>query len=394
MRSPLLPIFLIVLVDVLGLTIVIPLLPFYAEHLGATPFVVGLVLSTFSLFQLFSGPILGSLSDRYGRKPLLLLSQLGTLIGFLLLARAESLFLLFVSRAIDGATAGNLSIAQAYITDVTKPENRAKSFALIGIAFGLGFLVGPAVSGWLGARDVHYPIYLACALSLTSIFATAVLLPSAKQPAESEDAAGVGRRLSVFAWSQYRDAFENPRLAPVLLQFFFYLFSFSLFNSGFSLFAERRFVNEQGAPWGPREVGYVFAYAGLLGVILQGGLLGRLVRRFGEQALATFAFVALAVGYLFLSSVHTAAMLYAAATVLSVGNAMLRPTLTALVSKRSDPKEQGKALGLTQSLSAVAQVLAPLWSGVLLERRYLAGWALSAGGFALLAMLPALRNRE
>jgi MFS family permease len=147
MRQPLLPIFLTVLVDVLALTIILPLLPFYADSLGATPIVVGLLTASFAVCQLISGPILGRLSDRVGRKRVLLVSQMGTCIGFLVLGSAHTLWMLFLGRIIDGLTAGNLSIAQAYISDVTKPEERTKSFALIGIAFGMGFLIGPAISG-------------------------------------------------------------------------------------------------------------------------------------------------------------------------------------------------------------------------------------------------------
>src|SRR4051812_18590707 len=155
----LLPIFLIVTVDILGLTIVLPLLPFYAEHYGASPTVVGLLVTVFAVCQLISGPILGQLSDRFGRKPMLLISQVGTLIGFVILARADALIWVFLSRIIDGFTAGNLSIAQAYISDVTEPKDRAKSFAIIGIAFGLGFLIGPAISGYLSKFGYSTPIW-------------------------------------------------------------------------------------------------------------------------------------------------------------------------------------------------------------------------------------------
>src|SRR5437870_10332692 len=147
--SPLLPIFLIVMVDVLGLTIILPLLPFYAEHFGASPALVGLLVSTYAACQLVAGPLLGQMSDRMGRRPLLLVSQMGTFVGFLILAWAQALWIVFLARIIEGLTAGNLSLAQAYISDVTRPEERAKSFGIIGVAFGIGFLIGPAISGYL-----------------------------------------------------------------------------------------------------------------------------------------------------------------------------------------------------------------------------------------------------
>ena len=171
-KSPLLPIFLIVAVDVLGLTLILPLLPFYAEKMGATPTEVGLLVSVYAACQFVAGPLLGQMSDRTGRKPLLLVSQFGTLIGFLILAYAQVLWVVFVSRIIDGLTAGNLSLAQAYIADVTEPENRSKSFAVIGVSFGIGFLIGPAISGYLSTFGYQYPIFAAAALSATSILAT------------------------------------------------------------------------------------------------------------------------------------------------------------------------------------------------------------------------------
>src|SRR5216117_1421628 len=177
-KSPLFSIFLIVLVDVLGLTIILPLLPFYSDLLGATPVVVGMLVSAYAACQLIAGPPLGHLSDRIGRRPVLLVSQMGTFAGFLILASARALWMVFLARIIDGLTAGNLTVAQAYISDVTEPENRAKSFGIIGIAFGVGFLIGPALSGYLAQFSNTYPILLAAGLSFTSIMCTYFLLPS------------------------------------------------------------------------------------------------------------------------------------------------------------------------------------------------------------------------
>ena len=266
LKSPLLAIFLIVSVDVLGLTIILPLLPFYAEKLGASPAVVGLLVSTYALCQLIAGPILGRMSDHMGRRPLLLVSQLGTFIGFLILAYANVLWLVFLSRIIDGATAGNLSLAQAYISDVTKPEERAKSFALIGIAFGMGFLMGPAISGFLVQYSYQYPIFAAAALSATSILSTYFLLPR-----HTPVSADTPRKFTVLDWGNYLRYFREPALGPLLWQFLAFALTFSLFMTGFPLFAERRFL-WQGHPFGAKEVGYVYAYLGFLGVILQGGL--------------------------------------------------------------------------------------------------------------------------
>ncbi len=395
-KSPLLPIFLIVLVDILGLTIILPLLPFYAERMGATPMVVGLLVSTFAFFQLIAGPILGQLSDRMGRRPMLLVSQVGTFIGFVILANATSLVWVFVSRIIDGATAGNLSLAQAYISDVTAPENRAKAFGIIGVAFGLGFLVGPGVSGFLSQYGYEYPIYAAAALSATSILATYFLLPSMPAPAQvSEDPHAppppAGRRLKVLDWATYTQYFRRPELGPVLIQFFLFTLQFAMFTSGFALFAERRFTHE-GSPFGPEQVGYVFAFAGLLGIFLQGGIIGRLVKRWGEITVVRSGFAASAVGYGILAVARGLPELMTSTTVSSFGNSALRPALTSLVTRRSARHEQGVVLGLTQSLMSVSQIVAPLIGGALIEHDLLWLWAALAALITASALLVRVRS--
>jgi DHA1 family tetracycline resistance protein-like MFS transporter len=394
-NSPLLPIFLIVLVDILGYTIILPLLPFYSERLGASPLVVGLLISTYAICQLVSGPIIGSLSDRAGRRPLLIVSQMGTLIGFLILSQATALWLIFLSRIIDGLTAGNLSLAQAYISDVTEPHKRAQSFGVIGIAFGLGFLVGPAISGFLAGFGYAYPIYAAAGLSATSILCTWTLLPQVT-PGEVTGSAGesgpAGRRLGLLEWSGYVEYFRRPGLRELLLEFFLFALCFSSFTSGFALFAERRFT-WNGQAFGAKQVGYVFAYVGFLGVILQGGLIGRLVRWLGERTLVRSGFLCTAIGYGVLGFIYRIPALLGISAVASYGTGVLRPAVTSLITQKASRQEQGVVLGLTQSLTSVAQILAPLLSGFLIGRDWLAAWALVGGGIAfcgfLLSMVPA-----
>ena len=394
-RHPLLPIFLIVVVDVLGLTIVLPLLPFYAQRLGASATQVGLLISVFALCSLFSGPLLGRWSDRIGRKPLLLLSQVGTLTGFLILGGAKVLWVAFLGRMIDGLTAGNLSLAQAYIADVTEPKNRSRAFAIIGIAFGFGFLVGPAMSGFLSKYGYHAPFLVAAGLSLTSIVATALLLPGGSLPSQPAGAAAAaapgpgGRRLSLLAWGEYAQYFRRPGLAPLLLQFFCFSFAFAAFTGGLALFCERRLV-WHGKPFGPEQVGYVFAYAGLLGVILQGGFIGRLVRRFGETALVTSGSLSVTAGYVVLSATFGIPVLLVAGTLSSFGNGVLRPVLTSLITQQVQSNEQGVVLGLNQSLFSVAQILGPALAGFLIDQGQLSLWALTA---ALAAGLGLAINR-
>lgn len=389
----LLPIFLIVAVDVLGMTMILPLLPFYAERYGASPELVGLVLMTYPLFQLVAGPILGRLSDRHGRRPLLIVSQLGTCVGFLILANARSLPLIFLSRVLDGATAGNLSLAQAYISDVTTSEERAAAFGLIGIAFGMGFLFGPALSGTLAQFDYSYPAWAAAALSLTSVACTWTLLPEAKPHAEEAESGPGGKRLAVLDWGAYAGYFRRPELGLLLADFFVFSLMFGLFLSGFALFAERRFMAGD-RPFGPKEVGYLYAYSGLLGVIIQGGLLKRLVRRFGERSLMLAGYGCAAAGLAGLAVARPLAALVPVFTVNAFGHSVLRPCLTALVTRRALRSEQGLVLGLTQSLYSVAMIVTPLASGWLIGGGLLSAWALAGAGLAALGLALTLRTTE
>lgn len=403
MRSPLVPIFFIVAVDVLAFTLIVPLLPFYAEHFGATPREVGYLVSTFALCQLLAGPVLGDLSDRYGRKPVLALSQLGTFAGFVVLGTANSLAMVFASRILDGVTAGNLSVAQAAIVDVTPPEKRAQGFAVIGIAFGMGFLVGPALSAWLATIDLRLPIAFAAGLSLLSVVLTVLMLPAKTVVTPAPEGSYRGerapappkqRRLGLLDWGSYRSYLARPALASRLAQYVLFSLSFITFTSGLALYAERRFVTDAGRPYGVREVGFMFAYAGVLGLLLQGGLVGRLVARFGEAAMVRFGFLLQGVGFAMLAWAHSLPLLIVASTISSIGNAPLRPALTSLITRRVSADEQGLVLGLSQSLNALAQIVAPLLAGLLIARGSLSAWALSAGAFALLALAVPTRDDE
>jgi DHA1 family tetracycline resistance protein-like MFS transporter len=367
-------------VDVLGLTIILPLLPFYAEKFGASPAVVGLLVSSYAFCQLIAGPLLGRLSDRMGRRPLLLVSQAGTFIGFLILAYAHALWMVFLSRIIDGATAGNLSLAQAYISDVTKPEDRAKSFAIIGIAFGMGFLIGPAISGFLAGYSYQYPIFAASALSATSILCTYFLLPTTR-PVHDDS-----RKLALLDWGNYVRYFRQPELAPLLWQFLAFVMSFSLFMSGFALFAERRF-KWSGHAFGAKEVGYAFAYFGLLAVILQGGFMGRLVKAMGEAKLVRVGFLLSTIGVAALGFTYGIPWLMVVGAVASIGTAIVRAPLTSMITQKTSRSEQGTVLGLTQSLNSVSAIVAPAVGGLLIDHYWLAAWALLAAAISAVGFM-------
>jgi MFS family permease len=387
-RASLLPVFLIVLVDVFGMTLVIPLLAIYAETFRATPLQATLLVTVFAACQLVSGPLIGHVSDRTGRKPMLILSQIGTFIGFIVLARATALWMIFLSRAIDGATAGNLSLAQAYIADNTTPENRARSFGLIGIAFGLGFFVGPSLTGLLSARyGLTAPIYLAAVMSATSILATTTLLQGGRPAA----VVPVADRWAALRFGTYAQYFARPRLRSRLLQFLFFMLSFSMFISGFALFAERRFF-WNGHPFGPREIGYVFGAVGLFGIILQGALIGRLVKRFGEAPLVVAGFLSVVLGYALLGWVTSTALLVVAALLSGFGNGVLRPALTSLITHQAERHEQGVVLGISQALTSMASVVAPVVAGIMIQRQWLSEWAWLAAAMALIGWVLSMTN--
>jgi DHA1 family tetracycline resistance protein-like MFS transporter len=394
-RSPLFPIFLTVLVDVMALTLVLPLLPYYAQHFGASPVVVTALAASFSACQLISGPILGRISDRVGRKPTLLVSQMGTFVGFLILGSAHTLWMLFLGRIIDGLTAGNLSIAQAYISDVTKPENRTKAFALVGIAFGTGFLVGPAISGFLGHRyGYEAPAFMAAALSLTSILVTWLVLPEpARAPASvregeaasAKEAAAAGEPGGRLAGALRFLRRPAPRIR--LLEFLAFSLSFSTLIGGLALFLERRFS------FNVEQTGYIYAFSGLVGGLMQGGI-GRLAKRLGEEKLALAGFVAMALGYGLLSVAFKMPVLLALTAISAAGSAVVRPALTTLLTKSVDRSEQGLVLGVSQSLSSSASIVGPMIAGFLIEHRRLGSYGLTAGAFALAGAVLFLVTRE
>lgn len=365
--GPLLPIFLTVLVDVLALTIVLPLLPFYAQELGATKLTVGLLFASFSICQLFSGPVLGRLSDRVGRKPVLLASQLGTFAGLLIMAFANRIEWLFVGRILDGLTAGNLSIAQAYIADVTAPERRTRAFAIIGIAFGIGFLVGPAFSGLFAKHfGNHAPFLLAAALSLTSVALTATLLPRTPGTSSSSE-----RGLSAL-----RRVLSDRAPRGRLLEFFTYLLAFSMLTGGLALFLADRMGYDVA------QVGWAFAYAGLIGGLMQGGI-GRLAHRLGEDRLSAGGVVGMAVGYAILSQAGSLPVLGVGLTIGSAGAAVVRPALTTLLTGSVSDEDRGMVLGASQSIASLASATGPALSGVFIQRGLLAPWALTMATISL-----------
>ena len=379
MKNPaLFPILLIVFVDVLGFAVVIPLLPFHAQALGATPATVGMLIATYAACALFAGPLLGRASDRWGRKPVLIVSQLGSLGGFVMLALAPSLTWLFLGRALDGCTAGNLLVARACISDVTPPKERSAAFGLIAAAFGFGYLVGPASAALLAGYGTHAPLWLAAALSATSLLSTLFLLPS-RSPSVSLEPSATMRTL-----------FAAPGVVPQLAQWFAFIATFGLFTSGFALFCERR-MSWDGRPFGPVEVGYLLAWIGALGLFVQLFLLRRLIERIGETRLVSLALALAALGYAGLAVAQSVPVLLATLALSGIGSSLLRPALLGLLSQAVPMSRQGLMSGLTQSLQSLAMIVAPLTAGAMIHHGWLTGWALACATMLVLALRLAPR---
>ena len=355
-KASLAVIFGIVFVDLIGFGIVIPVLPLYAERFGASPLVVGLLLAVYSLMSFLFAPVLGRLSDRIGRRPVLLVSILGSSLGFLLMGLAGSLSFLFLGRIIDGITGGNISTAQAYIADITPPHERSKGMGLIGAAFGLGFIFGPAIGGIMSHFSLAAPLLFAAALAALNAAAAFLFLPESL-PAERRKG-DVSR--SVPFYSAMREAKGSP-MALVLGAYFLSTVAFSLLTATYPLFASHRFG------YGVPQVGYIFAGMGIVGAVVQGGMMGLLVRTFGDIRLATVGAVLLAAGLVFLPVSPSAPILFLATGAIGLGHALVVTPLNGLASKVSGAAEQGKVLGMMQSCSSLARTIGPVLGGWMLN---------------------------
>jgi multidrug resistance protein len=364
-RSPLIVIFTTVFIDLVGFGIVIPVLPFYAEGsiFNATPRTVGLLFASYSIMQLIFSPILGGLSDRFGRRPVLFISIIGTGIGFLILGLANTLALLFIGRILDGITGGNISTAQAYIADITTKENRAKGMGLIGAAFGLGFIFGPAIGGILSRWGIHVPFFFAAGLCFANALLLYFTLPETVTPDHpARTSATRGRGIS-----QLTKSLKQPRLAFVLVIYFMFVVAFSIMTTSFSLYVMFRFGYDA------QHTGYIFAYVGLISVIVQGGLIGRLVKRFGELPLVVFGALCFSLSLFAVPYVGPAAGglagLLIGGGVFALGNSLATPALTSLASKSVSESEQGTVLGVTQSVASLARAVGPSLAALLINSR-------------------------
>jgi DHA1 family tetracycline resistance protein-like MFS transporter len=351
--SPLVVIFVTVFIDLLGFGIIIPLLPFYAESFGASAFVIGLLGTSFSLMQFLFSPIWGRWSDRIGRKPIILVGLMGSCLSYLGLALSTSLTLLFVSRIVGGIAGANIPTAQAYIADVTTPENRARGMGMVGAAFGLGFIFGPAIGGVLSRFGPETPMWVASALCLANFIAAWFLLP------ESRAANAATKQLG--RMDAFRQAMAKPTLLLCLGLFFLVTFAFSGFETTFAIFSEAKFGFTSST------IGFVFAFIGVVLALVQGVLVHKVVKVIGEPRLIPLAIGAVAIGLGMVPFAWSVPTLLVALAVLAMGMGFNSPSITAMVSKLSDPDDQGGMLGLASSLGSLGRVIGPAWGGFLYD---------------------------
>ncbi len=344
-RRSLAILFVIVFVDLLGVGMVIPVMALYAEHLGAPDSQIGWLMTGYSAMQLVFTPMWGRLSDRVGCRPLLLASIAMTAVAFLAYARAPSFAWLLASRLFAGAATGNIAIAQAYIADVTPPEGRARGMGIIGAAFGLGFILGPAMGGFLSGISLAAPGYAAAALAAANGVAAYLVLPEPAARVAGQHRPHLTRLV---------EEFRKPGMMRLLVMYLLAVFAFSGMEATFALLAAHRYQLDQ------RHVAYVFAFIGVLVTVVQGGLIGPLTRRFGERALLVVGLLAQAVGLAALPYAGGMAGLLLACVPLSFGQGLTTPALTSLLSRSAAADDQGGTLGVGQSAAALGRVAGPI----------------------------------
>ena len=355
--------FLIVFTDLVGFGLIIPLLPFYGEHFKATPAEVGALMAIYSLAQFIAAPLWGRLSDRVGRKPVLAFSLLGSTLSYAWLAYSESLWMLFAARALGGFMAGNIATAFAYVADVTTPANRAKGMGIVGAAFGLGFIFGPAIGGILaGADPMHAdyrtPALIAAALSALAMMLTVLILPESLPQSVRQAHRAMPR---ADRWQALAQALRTPNVGRLIVIAFLATFVFAGIETTFAMWSRRRFG------WGPEQNGYLFAFIGLISATVQGGLVGRLAKHFGEHRLVVAGAATLAIGILATPFASSVSLLAFTMLWVALGFGLMTPSLNSLVSLSVDAGVQGGTMGVTRSATTLARVLGPGWAGLLFE---------------------------
>jgi MFS transporter, DHA1 family, tetracycline resistance protein len=352
-KSPLASILSIVFIDLIGFGMIIPILPLYAQRFQATEWQIGILLASYSFMQFLASPVLGWFSDRFGRKPVLLCSLIGSATGYILMADATSLAMLFLARILAGVAGASVGTASAYIADITPPENRSKRMGLIGAAFGIGFVLGPAIGGLLSQWSVVAPFWFAAILSSFNAIWMWVVLPEPERHATRQQ----GR-------VNLKQTFEQAgswRLGVVTATYFIGIAGFAIVTVIYPQVSHRRFELNQS------QISFIFVMVGLIGAAIQGGGIGRLVKRFGDVHLAIAGFAIMAISMMAMPFARSVPLFLVFTACLAIGNSLSQPTVNAIASKGASAALQGRVLGLVQSAGSLGRVFGPVLAGFLLS---------------------------
>ncbi|MEP3247025.1 MAG: MFS transporter [Sneathiella sp.] len=358
-----LAVFLSIFLDLVGFGVILPLLPFYAEHYGASAFMVTWLATSFSLFQLVFSSIWGRISDRFGRRPVFLTCLLVSAGAYLWTGLAESFAILIVARCVSGIASGKISVAQAIVADLTTPENRAKGMGLIGASFGLGFTLGPAIGAFMVGNDpqnpdFQSPMFLAAGLSFLGFI---LAFFTVKESLSDEDKMAAKATTKLPFKQQFQMILTSPAVVWLVGSFFIVSFVFSQVETLFPLWTARNYG------WTPKDLGYCFAYIGIILVIVQGRLIGPLTKWLGEPKLLLVGLALLVIGLYMTTFAFHFSLFIIAITFMSLGIAILNPTQSALISLVSAKGQQGSTLGIAQSFSGIGRVMGPLWGGAFFQ---------------------------
>ncbi|MFX1363945.1 MAG: MFS transporter [Promethearchaeota archaeon] len=357
LRKKILIIFIIMFTEILGYSILMPLLPFLGLSLGLNPFQIGLIAAIFSLCQLFASPITGKLSDRFGRKPILIFSQISTLIGFLLLGMATNVWILIAARLVDGLLGSNMTVSQAYLSDISSPQNRTRVFGYSSAVFGLALTFGPFIGGTLSVISYSTPMFLAAGISLLSIILVIIFLPESLT--EKKDRFSL-RFEDVIPIKEARRFFKSSIIRSLLLIFFIYNFGFFIFISTFSLFAQARLAISA------QEVGIYMAWIGITRVLFQSLLIDPLLKKISENALLFSGFISLIFSMIILAFTSNVIIIFIPLFFLSYGTGVGRPILSSKLTKTVKREETGSIFGVNNSLTSIGQIFCPILGGLII----------------------------
>ncbi|HSW89315.1 MAG TPA: MFS transporter [Patescibacteria group bacterium] len=375
---------LVAVVNALGYGIIIPLQYSYVARFGINTFLIGVLFSAFSLAQFISTPIIGRLSDRFGRKPMLVYSVLGTAVSFFLMAIAQSAPIVFLARILDGISGGNISVAQAVMSDLTTPQERAKWFGILGASFGFGFVFGPAIGGVLSNISLAAPFYFAAAISLVCALLSAFVLKESLVKENIEHKAIA----AMFNLRHLVDALFEPFIGLLLISSFIATFAFSIF-----ILAFQKFTNDI-LLLSPSNISLLFVIFGVIGLIMQGFGVGKLVKKFGEIPLLIAGVIITTLSFVIMGFSHTFHMFIFASIVMAIGNSFLLPLLTALLSKHARKEDQGGILGINQSYASLANIIGPLVGGALAVHSVSSSFFAAAGILVLMFFMIMIVARE